>query len=818
MKQTANFLMLSVIAAVACVACARTAPVITELSSDDEDVRSGSDSIIDINDTNSSTIADSNSETDINSDEESNVESDSEFDADSGSGTNLYNDSESGLDSNSDTYAVNDTDTDSDSDTYSNSDSNSDTDSNPDSDRDTGSDPSAHCTVYVNAAGGHDDNDGLSWNMAKATIPAALDAVQMLGCEDVWVARGVYGTQVEDSQAVPFSVPERLNFIGGFSGTEDSIDDRNIMENETVLNGLREDGSKVKIILTAAFDAVIDGFVIESAEIGIHSDFAVSVFNTRFSGLGVAVQLDTSIATIDNCDFMENDVGVLAQGEELRIQSSSFVANKQGIEAHNGTLIVTSSDFDSNFKTGKGGAAIFIEGTALSAYWSNFSNNRSSTREYTDACMGGAILAIESDVNLDQCQFKNNFADDSGGAVALKSKSATITLCDFRENQSPENSGGAVYLDGLESVEVYKSSFVKNFSAHGGGAMHLSGVTGIKAVETGFNENISGNTGGAVHLDNDSSLELKQCNLHNNIGARAGGAISLDGGSVILVDDTLLKGNRVQEALGNDSRGGAIFTAVGTESQIVKSTFLNNFAPNDGGGIYNSGTMVIENSLLNGNGSLGHGGAISSDGIINVQSCTVTGNVAQTGTAALDSGMHSYVQTASVGNSIFWANSVRDFGTTALSNDSLNFSNLAIQLDSGNNISADPYFVHAPLETVIIVADSQTDSVNISYSTVPVSVGDIVEIGDDGVSRTVTGVSSANEVSFTPPLDLKPEAGTRFDIWGTGVYTLAAAYSLNGDSPCIDAGSNLFMDADYDIEGNTRIVGAAIDMGAYELQ
>jgi len=43
-------------------------------------------------------------------------------------------------------------------------------------------------------------------------------------------------------------------------------------------------------------------------------------------------------------------------------------------------------------------------------------------------------------------------------------------------------------------------------------------------------------------------------------------------------------------------------------------------------------------------------------------------------------------------------------------------------------------------------------------------------------------------------------------------------YRLQNGSACVDAGSNAFVSASTDLDGNTRIVGDAVDMGAYENQ
>ena len=70
------------------------------------------------------------------------------------------------------------------------------------------------------------------------------------------------------------------------------------------------------------------------------------------------------------------------------------------------------------------------------------------------------------------------------------------------------------------------------------------------------------------------------------------------------------------------------------------------------------------------------------------------------------------------------------------------------------------------------------------------------------VSFPLTGISGAN--NFTnPPLFANPAAGD---------------YHLNAASPCINAGNNSFVTNATDLDGNPRIVGGIVDLGAYEFQ
>ncbi|MBQ7252092.1 MAG: InlB B-repeat-containing protein [Kiritimatiellae bacterium] len=63
--------------------------------------------------------------------------------------------------------------------------------------------------------------------------------------------------------------------------------------------------------------------------------------------------------------------------------------------------------------------------------------------------------------------------------------------------------------------------------------------------------------------------------------------------------------------------------------------------------------------------------------------------------------------------------------------------------------------------------------------------------------------------------DVSPENG---NITGNPLFVDAAAgdFTLRSDSPCLDAGSDALARGDRDLAGNARIVGPAVDMGAYE--
>lgn len=119
---------------------------------------------------------------------------------------------------------------------------------------------SAPAVVMVSGTG-NDASDGSSWQQAKRTVQAGIDAVSGRGGE-VWVKAGTYLERI--------SFPEYVSLYGGFAGTETLREQRNSAANKTILDG--GGGGRVIDMRYGADHSVLDGFTIQNGA-GVYSAY-----------------------------------------------------------------------------------------------------------------------------------------------------------------------------------------------------------------------------------------------------------------------------------------------------------------------------------------------------------------------------------------------------------------------------------------------------------------------------------------------------------------------------------------------------------------
>ena len=286
--------------------------------------------------------------------------------------------------------------------------------------------------------------------------------------------------------------------------------------------------------------------------------------------------------------------------------------------------------------------------------------------------------------------------------------------------------------------------------------------------------------GGGIY--NSGTITLNQVIVNNNNAVFGGGGTGVpSGGGISNTGTMIIIAGTVQSNMGFYSAGGIYNTGMLT---ITGSTILNNQTGNpghfgaNGGGIVNGGTMTIQDSTVSGNTALGgdldggHGGGISGNNNTIINS-TITGNSALRGGGVAGGG--------NIAHTTFSSNSaIRDGGALYLT---------------------------SPLELGNTILKTGASGANIFNNG-----GSLITHGYNVCSDNGSGfLNGPGDQINTDPM-LGP-------LQNNGGPTLT--HALLPGSPAIDAGDpNFAPPPDYDQRGPgfVRVFNGRIDVGSFEVQ
>jgi hypothetical protein len=271
-----------------------------------------------------------------------------------------------------------------------------------------------------------------------------------------------------------------------------------------------------------------------------------------------------------------------------------------------------------------------------------------------------------------------------------------------------------------------------------------------------------GTIGGAIY--NRGTLYLDHTYIGYNDAFQAGGGIFNEAGASL----ELMKGTFV---FGNTSDNGGGIWNNGT-LLVNDSAILNNTA-NDGGGLYNIGTAILQRSTIDGNANRG----ITNHGSVNAINCTMINNQAPPGS---NGGAIMDYSTVSLTNVTFYGNSA-------------NSATAVYTASSGNTT-----FLNNLIDGTCARTLGGTST----------SLGGNLLISDSGCPYSESSDRQAGDAMFGP------------EGYNGG---LVYSSTLLPGSPAIDAASNLLC-PDTDQRGRKRPVdgdgggspAARCDSGAYE--
>ncbi|MFN8497388.1 MAG: right-handed parallel beta-helix repeat-containing protein [Anaerolineae bacterium] len=349
----------------------------------------------------------------------------------------------------------------------------------------------------------------------------------------------------------------------------------------------------------------------------------------------------------------------------------------------------------------------------------------------------------------------------AGGGMRSTSSSPTLANVTFSDNYGMF--GGGIFNTNSSST-LTNVVFSSNHSQYGGG-MRNEGSSHPTLTNVVFNSNTAAVDGGGMYNISSSNPSLTNVDFTGNTATANGGGMHNDSSSPTLTDVTF-SGNTA----GANGGGLSNYNASPTLTTV---TFSSNTATTSGGGMYNSnsaGNLALTGVVFSGN-SASDGG-----GLYNFSSGPKLTNVVFSGNAATNSGggmVNITNGTATMTNVVFSRNAASVGGAIVQNIGQMTLRNGIIWGNTPDQINNGPY-----------------SSATVTYS--------IVEGGYAG-----TGNLDTDPLFVTPVPSPAPSTGGN-------LHLLAGSPAINAGDPDTTGLPGT------DLDGNPRVQGGRVDMGAYE--
>ena len=348
--------------------------------------------------------------------------------------------------------------------------------------------------IYVNqfAVGA---GSGQSWTDAYPDLQNALSAAE--AGDTVWVAEGIYYPTTTTDRAISFEPRSGVRLFGGFSGSENSLNQRDLQTHPTILSGdiglagdSTDNSYNVMYLFQPDSNTVIDGLVLRNGLANNTAD-ASGTRHRLVCGGGLYIMGEgwEAYPEIRNCRFEQNSAryfggGVMVNGASggstaPRFYNCVFEANRAlsnggGLYKYGASEVERGVDLDS---------CVFIRNSAV-------------TR-------GGGLFYVDSDgqdsIGFQDCIFEKNEAGIAGGGCGFflgRAGKSHFSMQKTIFNANASDAGAAVYwfangfndFDG--KIDVDSSTFESNISYGSTGSIVYNALIAIHQSEIRFVANI----------------------------------------------------------------------------------------------------------------------------------------------------------------------------------------------------------------------------------------------------------------------------------------------------------------------------------------
>ena len=412
----------------------------------------------------------------------------------------------------------------------------------------------------------------------------------------------------------------------------------------------------------------------------------------------------------------------------------------------------------------------------------------------------GIYSAVGDNVTLNNVTVTDNEAFGAGGGILVDGGALTITNSTISNNVTGGNGAGIFAYDAT-SVVITGSTISGNMGENDGGGFALinsASDTITDTVITGNSADDGGGFGygGGGYIYGSGGVTLTGVTISNNTAGYTGGGLQLYGVASAQISGSTIDGNSAYD-------GGGVWISY-SSVEVETSTISRNVAQNDGGAFYvrqnTNSSLTLTNSTVAMNVAFDDGGALHLDGV----------RVGPSGN-----------NTLSLLNSTVTSNYAAQYGGGLYINDATATTSIVNSIVSGNGVGAggigtDIYATALP-ETFSASSIIGTDFID--------GAGTATTLGAD--QSTVSALLFATTSSFidingdgTQSLPSEPSLGLLGGVLadnGGAVETVALRTGgLGVDVGDTAAAAGLTTDGRG--TGFDRDVGTAVDVGAFESQ
>ncbi len=275
--------------------------------------------------------------------------------------------------------------------------------------------------------------------------------------------------------------------------------------------------------------------------------------------------------------------------QNLTLSKSSITNNAAVVRATNvifdGGSAKVSDKYDASF------------GGAISNFVSEDYHSYAATPElYIDNCTfinnnavyGGAIYLEYGSVQINNSVFKNNYAQNFGGALCLDvGSTATVENSIFDGDISKTGEAGGIYVT-KSKLTMDNCTFNNCLGTLGAGICDLNSTLILSAIKA-YN-NVAAYDGGVIYKMY-GSISISDSEFNKN-GAKNGGAVYVDNASKFILKDSKFNDNYVS------LNGGAIYSLSNSGREFSNNTYSNNTAA-----LYNDELITNEYNMRIGSGN-----------------------------------------------------------------------------------------------------------------------------------------------------------------------------------------------------------------------